>query len=216
MDSAPKPNTKKYNSFKITNSQQQSFTIKFSLIENKYEILITCDSFLALSYKVSLEVNELKKINKFFRQFDTIDEIYEFINGIENLKEKINIQIEDKFLKLNISLPIISKANVNNNIQIILPEMELKEGDLIVKLCEKVNQIDILESKINYLFICLGKSEKDFISFQEFKNNFSLGKINIDSKIINTIDDLFFISIGIKEKLKKTIKDIKKIWWFCK
>ena len=212
MDSAPKPNTKKYNSFKISNSQQQSFIIKFSLIENKYEIMITSDSFLALSYKVSLEVNELKKINKFFRQFDTIDEIYEFINGIENLKEKIDIQIEDKFLKLNISLPIISKANINNNIQIILPEMELKEGDLIVKLCEKVNQIDILESKINFLFMCLGKSEKDFISFQEFKNNVSHRKINIDSKIINSIDDLFFISIGIQEKLKKNIKDIKLLY----
>ena len=91
--------------------------------------------------------------------------------GLEKLTEKIDIQIEDKFVKLNISLPSISKANINNNIHIILPEMDLNEKDLIVKLCEKVNQIDILESKINYIFSCLGKSEKDFILFQEPKIN---------------------------------------------
>ncbi len=133
--------------------------------------MVICDTSFAISYKVSLEVNEFFKINRILRQFDTINEKYEFINGLEKLTEKIDIQIEDKFVKLNISLPNISKANINNNIQIILPEMDLNEKDLIVKLCEKVNQIDILESKINYIFSCLGKSEKDFILFQEPKIN---------------------------------------------
>ena len=133
--------------------------------------MVICDTSFAISYKVSLEVNEFFKINRFFRQFDTINEKYEFIHGLEKLTEKIDIQIEDKFVKLNISLPSISKANINNNIHIILPEMDLNEKDLIVKLCEKVNQIDILESKINYIFSCLGKSEKDFILFQEPKIN---------------------------------------------
>ena len=211
MDSAPSPKTKKINTFKIINSQNQSFTIKFSLIGNEYEILVTSDSVLSLSYKVSLEVKEFQKLNKYFRQFDTIEEIYEFINGLEKLNEKIDIEIEDKFVKLTISFPSISKANINNNIQIMLPQIEVNEKDLIIKLCEKVNKIDILESKINYLFNCLGKSEKDFFVFEELKKKLSDKKINIDSKIIN-FNDLIPISIGIQEKLKKNIKDIKLLY----
>ena len=76
MNSSPNTNSKKKNSFKIINSQQQSFTIQFSLIDNKYEIMVICDSSFAISYKVSLEVDEFYKINRFFRQFDTINEIW--------------------------------------------------------------------------------------------------------------------------------------------
>ena len=212
MESAPNPKTKKINTFKIINSQSQSFTIKFSLIENEFEILVSSDSVLSLSYKVSLEVQEFQKLNKYFRQFDTIEEIYEFIIGLEKLKEKIDIKIEDKFVKLTISFPSISTANINNNIQIMLPKIEVKEKDLIIKLCEKVNKIDILESKINYLFNYFRISEKDFILFEEFKNKFNEKIININSKIIKSFNDIIPISIGIQEKLKKKIKDIKLLY----
>ena len=212
MESAPNPKTKKINTFKIINSHNQSFTIKFSLIENEFEILVSSDSVLSLSYKVSLEVKEFQKLNKYFRQFDTIEEIYEFINGLEKLKEKIDIKIEDKFVKLTISFPSISTANINNNIQIMLPKIEVKEKDLIIKLYEKVNKIDILESKINYLFNYFRISEKDFILFEEFKNKFNEKIININSKIIKSFNDIIPISIGIQEKLKKKIKDIKLLY----
>ena len=49
-----------------------------------------------------------------------------------------------------------------NNIKLKIPQIELKESDLIVKLCQEIKKIDILESKINYLFHCLGMTEKVF------------------------------------------------------
>ena len=94
----------------------------------------------------------------------------------------------------------------------MLPKIEVKEKDLIIKLCEKVNKIDILESKINYLFNYFRISEKDFILFEEFKNKFNEKIININSKIIKSFNDIIPISIGIQEKLKKKIKDIKLLY----
>ena len=84
------------------------------------------------------------------------------------MKKQI-LKKDDKYDKLNISLPNIYKKSTNKNIQIILPEMEVNEKDLIVKLFMKVNKVKILESKIDYIFRCLNKSEKDFILFEEYK-----------------------------------------------
>ena len=90
----------------------------------------------------------------------------------------------------------------------MIPSVEIKESDLIIKLCEKVEKIDVLEKKINYLFSCMGKNEKDFKLYEEFaKKNIN----NFDSKII-TPDDFTTVSIGIKEKLNKTIKEIKLLY----
>jgi hypothetical protein len=102
---------------------------------------------------------------------------------------------DDKYDKLNISLPNIYKKSTNKNIQIILPEMEVNEKDLIVKLFMKVNKVKILESKIDYIFRCLNNSEKDFILFEECKKNLNPIKINIDNKIINSIDDFIIVTI---------------------
>ena len=127
------------------------------------------------------------------------------------MKKQI-LKKDDKYDKLNISLPNIYKKSTNKNIQIILPEMEVNEKDLIVKLFMKVNKVKILESKIDYIFRCVNKSEKDFILFEECKKNLTPIKINIDNKIINSIDDFIIISIVIKEKLNKNIKDIKLLY----
>ena len=46
----------------------------------------------------------------------------------------------------------------------IIPIIEVKDSDLIFKLCQKVEKINVQE-KNNYLFNCYEKTEKDFDFF---------------------------------------------------
>lgn len=175
-------NAKKFFSLQVLNFDKKSFTIKFSVINKKIEIFISNDCSLSLSYKLSFDIDNFHKLNKFFRQFDTVEEIFDFIVGIEKLDKNISIVSEDKFLKLNISLPIISKGNNYNNIELMIPGIEVKESDIIVKLCEKIEKITILEMKFDYMFDCLRKSEEDFDLYVEVRFNVHKNIKNIDSK----------------------------------
>ena len=85
----PVQDINKFFSLQILASDKKSYTIKFSVIGNKFEILISNDSSLALTYKVCLQMENFKKLNKFFRQFDTEEEIYDFIVGLEKLEKNV-------------------------------------------------------------------------------------------------------------------------------
>ena len=195
-------------SFKIINAERKTFNVIFSIKENKLEILINEKSAISTSYKAALELKNFQEINKFFRQFDSIIEVFDFLLSLENPEEKIKIIGENKFLNLEIALPCISKLK-ENNIKLKIPQIELNENDLIVKLCEQVKKIDILESKINFIFHCIGKNEKDFLLYEEIISK--LDKKIKDSRIIETVD-FFIVAQGIKEKMNKSIKDIKLLY----
>ena len=67
MSSAPSPNMSKTFSLQIVNSDKKLYTLKLSVISNKLEIYIANDDFLALSYKASFQIEDLCKLNRFFR-----------------------------------------------------------------------------------------------------------------------------------------------------
>ena len=92
-------------------------------------------------------------------------------------------------------------------INFIIPVVEIKESDLIIKLCEKMEKIDILEKKINYIFSILRKTDKNFKDFEIISKNIK----NIESNIV-TIEDFATVQIGIREKLNKTIKEAKLLY----
>ena len=210
MNSAPSPQPQSA-SFQIMNAERKSFTLKFSVKSEKLDINITNNSSFFLSYKLSFKVDDFYKLNKFFRQFDSVEEIYDFIVNLENIEEKINMSIEDKFINLIISIPNLSKSKSKIEIKMVVPAIEVKESDLIIKLCEKIEKIDILEKKINYLFTSIGKTEKEFYLYEEMQNKVSQVIKDLDSKII-TPEDFFTVSMGIKENLNKTIKEAKLLY----
>ena len=200
--------TTKLPSFKILDSDKRIFFVSFSKKEEKIEISVNEKSIFASSYKVDLELKFFQELNKFFRQFDNISELLEFFLSLDNPEEKLKLISEDKFIKLTISLPCVSK-NKENSISISIPQLEVKENDLIKKICQQVNKIDALESKIRFLFNCLGKTESDFTLYEYIVNNF---QNNLEKSKIIKADDLFLVSKGIQEKLNKKIKDIKLIY----
>ena len=209
MNSAPSPNSE--STFQIMNSESKLFTLKFCASSAKLGISINNNYSMFLSYKVSFNLEELHKLNKFFRQFDTIEEIYDFIINIENIEEKISIITEEKYINLKFTLPSISKKQTNTEITFVVPPIEVKESDLILKLCEKVEKIDILEKKVKYLFSMMGKNEKDFYIYEDCEKKIHQNIKKLDSKII-TPDDFIIVSFGIKEKLNKMIKDVKLLY----
>ena len=206
--------TPNYLLYQIINEDTFLYTIKISNLREKIELLITEQSSLSSIYKASLNVENFHEINKFFRQFDTVEEIFEFFNDLEDISDNTTIQTKNKFAKLNIKLPNISKSKANNNFLIEIPKIELKENDLIVKLCEQVKKIDILETKIKYLLCCSGKNEKDFKSFDKY---FKICEKSIndkdlkDSKIICK-EDFTLVLEGINKKLNKSIKKVKLLY----
>ena len=208
MDSSSDFVQNKSISIKISNSERKIFDLCFSIKENKLEISIIEKSVISSSYKAALELKDIQEINKFFRQFDNITEVLEFILSFENPEDKIKIMEDNKFMNLDISLPCVSKSKANV-IKLKIPQVELKENDLIVKICEQVKKIDTLESKINFVFRCLGISEKDFILYEE-----TMIKINkkIESSKIIEPGDFYPVAKGIKERLNKSIKDIKLLY----
>ena len=134
----------------------------------------------------------------------------EDLNDIEKLEEKIDITSEDKFVKLIIIIPSFGKKN-KANIEIMVPNAEVKENDLIVSLCEKVEKIDILEKKINYLLYVTGKTETDFELYEKLKNIVNKNIKDINSKII-TQEDFITVSFGIEKTMNKTIKKARLLY----
>ena len=148
MESAPSANY----SLKI-NSKNKSYDLKLSIKSEKLDISLSEESSIGLSYNASFTFDELLKLNPYFRQFDSVLKIYNFIINIDKNEELITIEADNKFINLKISIP------GNNDIIFVLPAIKIKESELIVKLCQEVKKINILEKKINYIFMCIGKAE---------------------------------------------------------
>lgn len=202
---------KNFHSLQILNFDKKSFTIKLSTSNNKMEILVSNDCILLLSYKLSFDLENFHKLNKFFRQFDSVEEIFEFIVGLEDLEKKITIIAEEKFIKLKLELPFISKGLNSNNIELIIPSVEVKESDLVAKLCEKSEKLSIIELKLKYILSCIGKTEEDFDIYAEIRFHVNKNIKKIESKIIN-IEDFIVPSIGIKKNLNKIIKEVNLLY----
>ena len=98
MDSNPAPDLQNCKTFKIASSDDKSYSLKFSVKSEKIEIYISNNNSIYLSYKASFTIDELHKLNRYFRQFDTINEAYDFLINLEIMEEIINIKVEDKFI----------------------------------------------------------------------------------------------------------------------
>ena len=210
MESAPSANY----SLKI-NSKNKSYNLKLSIKSEKLDLSLSEESSIGLSYNASFTFDELLKLNRYFRQFDSISEIYNFIVNLDKIEELITIEAENKFINLKISIPGVTKNKMSNDIIFVLPAVKIKESELIVKLCQEVEKINILEKKINYIFMCIGKSEEDFKAFEDIYEKLPKTLKHLsnvwESKIV-TPEDFVTVQIGIKEKLNKKIKGAKLLY----
>ena len=130
------------------NSNTLIYIIDFGLKADNLEIIIKNEDSISSIYKISFKKDDFHQFNKFFRQFDSVLEIFDFITNIPRLEEKIKITNEENFVKLKFMIPSVSKIKDVIEIELMAPKIKLKESDLILKLCEKVEKIDIFGKKI--------------------------------------------------------------------
>ena len=122
-------------------------------------------------YNIFLNLEELGKLNKFFLQFDSLNEVSESIKKLIN-NNSIKIEKENKEIILKIINPINSKEF---NIILSLKEKDIKAeinslNSYIVKLNEKIEN---LEQKVNLLEKKLNEND---IKFKEIFNFMKMHK----------------------------------------
>jgi hypothetical protein len=203
-------NNQKKNKLKITENlfyNNQNYNLKILKSDDNQNLIMKIESNDIENsdyyYQINYKLQDLYSLNKFFRQFDTIDEIFEYFNDLDNISNNTTIFIKNKFAKLNIKLPNISKSKTNNSFLIEIQKIELKENDLIVKICEQVKKIDILETKIKFLFCCSGKNEKDFESFDKLLKicEKNINESDLEDSNIICKEDFTLVLEGINRNL---------------
>ena len=210
----PKPDSSSYSSicYEKNDKNHSYYSIEIKLISKNIEIIIIDkDSVLSGNYKISLSTEDFQKLNRYFKQFDTINEIFELLSTIKEIKELTTIDFEKNFITYTLDIPYIPNKS-NKNIKIVIPGEEMKEKDILMKLCEKVKKISLIEKKINFIFSKFGIIEEDFEIYEKSKEEFSKFKNDISQNSFFSEEDFAVVQVGISKKLNKKIKSIKLLY----
>lgn len=172
---------------------------KLEIISNNSELIIKiysndiedCD----LSYEMKFKLNELYNLNKYFRQFDTIDEVFKALeNNAKMIKEKSNLKVYDiNFESANLCLKInlFLMSGNTQSINILMDKIKLNEKEVIYKLKSYIKYIKSIPG-VNELIMKFENKQDSKVIFTE------------KSKIIPNFEDFKFIYDEICKKLNKT------------
>ena len=207
-ETPPEHQEKNLNELPSKTFKSQEFEL--TIYQGERKIIFRCSEIKDLSgtlYKAELTLDELHKLNDLLRGFQTIEKI--FTSFFKKLDEsQITIKKEDN--KIMVTFTIVFLADkLEVKISLIPEKPDLNVT--VMKLCDKVKEIDLLEKKIKEL-------EKEN---QNLKNNLEyyhkvylspeqINKIktsNIDSQILKLYDsnELNLIEKGVQKNLKKKI-----------
>ena len=147
-------------------------------------------------YNIFLSLEELGKINKYFLQFDTLKEVLESLKKLIN-KKILSIIKDEKKMKIKLINPSNDKEIFIN---IPLKEKDLKsEIDSLIPYVASLNErIQILEKKLNEIYIYKNDLEEIRKEKELFKKNYEITK----SVILNKNEVELFLS-WLENKPKK-------------
>lgn len=170
------------NSYKI----DIKFDKEKKLITIAYNITSTINNFY---YEKSLEFDEFIHINKIFRIFEDINEIYNFLD--ENLKEdKISIEKDKNYEYINI---IFNVFNLKGNVEKIKIQLNKKEYAQDIKFKKIMNHINDLIKENNNLKSKLEQAQNEL----NFLRNIIYHKM--DSLIIENKEEQLFLENRLKK-----------------
>ena len=159
-------------------------------------------------YKAELTLDELYGLNNLFRGFNSIEKI--FARYFQKLDEsKIAIKKEDN--KIIVTFVIIFMEDKDEaKISLIQEKPDLNVT--VMKLCDKVKEIDILKKEFENKIKELEKENKNLKDNIEYYNKIyvppeeinRLKSLNIDSQILK-IYEINLIEKGVQKNLKKKI-----------
>jgi len=112
-------------------NEQDKITFKSNIIDNIWNI----------QYVLSINITKFHNINKIFKKYNSINGIFiKYFNDIKN--DKINISLNDNKIIVYFSSNDIAK------IPFILEHNEMKLDNIILKLCDKIQDIDSLKIEL--------------------------------------------------------------------
>ncbi len=220
MESAPSANY----SLKI-NSENKTYNLQFAIKSDKLDISISNNSSISLSFNAAFTFVELSKINRYFRQFDNLKEVFESIkiminnNNLSIIKEESIIKLiiknffTNKEFYLNLKSKEKSTSSDNSNIFPFISSLNKKIFDLENNIKEmninfdnKLKQIEQKhKEEINIYKIRIEKIEKYFQRNIKLFNNSNIIQSNENELIYKWLDNR--IPISVKLLLNAKIDD---------
>ena len=210
------PSLLEYFSFYVKLSGKVNYLLEFFDKDKSIEIKAkSIEENNPQIYSGNFSKENFYKFHKFFRQFDTIKEIYNFLKNI--VLEKItSIFFENNMIKLKIELPSLLKNEPSYEVIINLPKESADINEILNNLIEKTKEIDILKKRIDYLYLYLNIKENKLEppQFENFINNDLSYKIfdSIHSKIFKSNKEILFLFNHIENSLNKKIKNMELIY----
>ena len=139
--------------FKLKEFELKIFQGEKSIICHTTEI----EDLTATIYKAELDLDELYNLNSLFKAFDSIEKVFtRFFQKLD--QSKIVIKKEEN--KINLSI-IIEFMGEKNEAKIILIPEETTIDNIVMKLCEKVKEIDILKRENENI-------KREFIEYKSY------------------------------------------------
>ena len=208
-ETPPEHQEKNLNELPSKTFKSQEFEL--TIYQGERKIIFRCSEIKDLSgtlYKAELTLDELYKLNNLLRGFQSIESI--FTDFFQNFDEsKIIFKKEDN--KIIVTFIIEFMGNKKEAKISLTPE----KPDLnvtVMKLCDKVKEIDLLKTEFENKIKELEKENQNlkenfelynkvFLPTEEIKR---LKSINIDSYILK-IYEINLIEKGVQKNLKKKI-----------
>ena len=211
-----------FKEFKLKNFNLKIFQGEKSIIYQAKEI----EDLTDILYKTESSLEELYKMKKIFKQFDSIEEAFNLFFKVLD-ETKVNIKKKDNKINLTFIIEFMGKKD---EIEINLMPEEAKIDTIVMKLCETVKELknendnlkkelkdykNFTENKIKELEALIKKESETLKANFEF-NNAEYKTIDeivklkskfekIDTRIIK-YNELNLIETGVKNKLNKKIK----------
>ena len=212
-----------FKEFKLKNFNLKIFQGEKSIIYQAKEI----EDLTDILYKTESSLEELYKMKKIFKQFDSIEEAFNLFFKVLD-ETKVNIKKKDNKISLTFIIEFMGKKD---EIEINLMPEEAKIDTIVMKLCETVKELknendnlkkelkdykNFTENKIKELEALIKKESETLKANFEFNNaeyktideivklKSKFEKI-IDTRIIK-YNELNLIETGVKNKLNKKIK----------
>lgn len=231
---------KEKNKIYIITPEQFSFTAEKKLMENKkatinaeiitfnrmaYRVmneiggvinnnLTKCGKSMLIYYILKNEKKNLNLLNKSDENIDlamrTISEFKKNEISIEDLKDEVK-NIEDNYLKIKLQDMILIYEQFNNSLE----NKYIDESDLLTKLSENIDKIDLFKNSIIYIdeFVGYTKQELEIIKkLLEISKNititFCIDNLDLNS---NPDKDVFYTNKVTLKKILKLLNDEQKI-----
>ena len=121
---------------KLTENENE-YTLKFSLQSNSLIINVSeGDTFPQINYNSKFILSDLVKLSKYFKLFDTLEELMPEIKNLCNEK-KIKLKKEKSSISLTLLLPL----KVVEEVHLTIPQAEIDSKQIISDLCTTVNEL---------------------------------------------------------------------------